>query len=75
MKQKIYIASVLSAAMFLAACEGDDGINGTDGANGTDGFNSLIATFPRATLPASVAAWRQTAVSILTAMTFWMQAK
>ncbi len=43
MKQKIYIASVLSAAMFLAACEGDDGINGTDGANGTDGFNSLIA--------------------------------
>ena len=43
MKQRIYVASMLSAALFLAACEGDDGINGTDGADGTDGFNSLIA--------------------------------
>ncbi|MGI9233960.1 MAG: DUF4397 domain-containing protein [Woeseiaceae bacterium] len=43
MKHQFYVASVLSAAMFLAACEGDDGTNGTNGADGTDGFNSLIA--------------------------------
>ena len=44
-KQGLMLA-VLSAAMFLAACEGDDGANGTNGtkgADGSDGFNSLIA--------------------------------
>jgi hypothetical protein len=44
-KQGLMLA-VLSAAMFLAACEGDDGANGTNGTNGadgSDGFNSLIA--------------------------------
>jgi len=40
MKKQIYIASMLSAAMFLAACDGDDGANGT---NGASGFNSLVA--------------------------------
>jgi hypothetical protein len=43
MKKKVYVASVLSAAVFLAACEGDDGTNGIDGIDGADGFNSLIA--------------------------------
>jgi len=43
MRKQIYVASLLSAAVFLAACEGDDGTNGVDGADGTDGFNSLIA--------------------------------
>ncbi len=46
MKKQVYAVSLLSAAMFLAACEGDDGINGidgSDGADGADGFNSLIA--------------------------------
>ncbi len=45
MKSKAYAATVLSAAIFLAACEGDDGrdgTNGTNGADGSDGFNSLI---------------------------------
>jgi len=47
MKKNIYLATVISAAVFLAACEGDDGMNGIDGANGangTDGLNSLVAT-------------------------------
>ena len=46
MKKQMYVASLLSAAVFLAACEGSDGINGRDGVNGADGadgFNSLIA--------------------------------
>lgn len=46
MKKQVYAVSVLSAALFLAACEGDDGangINGVDGTDGADGFNSLIA--------------------------------
>ncbi|MCH5377948.1 MAG: DUF4397 domain-containing protein, partial [Planctomycetes bacterium] len=43
MKKQVYAATLLSAAIFLAACEGDDGLNGTDGADGADGFNSLIA--------------------------------
>ena len=43
MKKQVYVASVLSAAVFLAACEGDDGINGVDGVDGANGFNSLIA--------------------------------
>jgi hypothetical protein len=46
MKKNVYALTVLSAAMFLAACEGDDGIDGADGADGSDGsdgFNSLIA--------------------------------
>ena len=44
MKKQIYLATVVSASIFLAACEGDDGLNGTNGANGTDGINSLVAT-------------------------------
>ena len=44
MKKQAYLATVVSAAIFLAACEGDDGINGVDGANGDDGVNSLVAT-------------------------------
>jgi hypothetical protein len=47
MKKQAYVATILSAAVFLAACEGDDGLNGIDGANGangSDGFNSLVAT-------------------------------
>ena len=47
MKRNAYALTVLSAAMFLAACEGDDGINGLDGTNGADGadgFNALVAT-------------------------------
>jgi len=47
MKKQAYVATVLSAAIFLAACEGDDGLNGTDGVNGADGangLNSLVAT-------------------------------
>jgi hypothetical protein len=44
MKKQIYLATVVSASIFLAACEGDDGLNGTNGANGTDGLNSLVAT-------------------------------
>ena len=49
MNKQFYVLSVLSAAMLLAACEGDDGTNGTngtngvDGSDGADGFNSLIA--------------------------------
>ena len=43
MKKQIYVASMLSAAMFLAACDGDDGANGTNGTNGASGFNSLVA--------------------------------
>ena len=47
MRKSTYIFGVLSAAMLIAACEGDDGsdgTNGTDGADGADGFNSLVAT-------------------------------
>ena len=47
MRTQLNAAALLSAALFLAACEGDDGINGTngaDGADGADGFNSLVAT-------------------------------
>jgi len=47
MKKQAYVAAVLSAAVFLAACEGDDGLNGidgADGADGSDGINSLVAT-------------------------------
>ena len=44
MKKQIYAATVLSAAMLLAACDGDDGLDGTDGMDGADGFNSLVAT-------------------------------
>jgi hypothetical protein len=43
MKKQLYAATMVSAAMFLAACEGDDGLNGIDGTDGADGFNSLIA--------------------------------
>ena len=43
MKKQAYVATVLSAAIFLAACEGDDGLDGLDGSDGTDGFNALVA--------------------------------
>ena len=43
MKQQIYFAGVLSAAMLLAACDGDDGLDGADGIDGEDGFNALVA--------------------------------
>ncbi|MBT8108617.1 MAG: DUF4397 domain-containing protein [Gammaproteobacteria bacterium] len=46
MKKQAYAVSMLSAALFLAACDGKDGVNGIDGANGLDGdngFNTLIA--------------------------------
>lgn len=46
MRNSKYVVTALSAALFLAACEGDDGMDGMDGANGADGedgFNSLIA--------------------------------
>ena len=46
MKKQAYAVSMLSAALFLAACDGKDGVNGQDGANGLDGddgFNSLVA--------------------------------
>lgn len=43
MKKQIYVATLPSPAVFLAACEGDDGINGLDGVDGADGFNSLSA--------------------------------
>ena len=39
----MYAVTALSAALFLAACSGDDGRDGVDGADGSDGFNSLIA--------------------------------
>jgi hypothetical protein len=46
MNKYSHVALLATATLFLAACEGDDGIdgaNGADGANGTDGFNSLVA--------------------------------
>ena len=52
MKKQAFVVATLTAALFLAACEGDDGINGVDGADGADGangadgadgFNSLVA--------------------------------
>lgn len=44
MSTNFKIAGFLTAAVLLAACEGDDGANGVDGADGTDGLNSLVAT-------------------------------
>ena len=41
MKQKIYAATLVSAAFVLAACS--DGSDGADGMDGADGFDSLIA--------------------------------
>lgn len=46
MKRQFYAVSVLSAALLLSACDGDDGAAGQDGADGMDGmdgFNSLVA--------------------------------
>jgi hypothetical protein len=46
MNKQGFSVAILSAALFLAACEGDDGVDGADGSNGadgSDGFNSLIA--------------------------------
>jgi len=42
-KTRKYLVAAVSAAIFLAGCEGDDGADGTNGANGADGFNSLVA--------------------------------
>jgi trimeric autotransporter adhesin len=42
MKKKLATIGVLSAAILLAACEGDDGRDGAAGAPGADGFNSLL---------------------------------
>ena len=47
MNKKFALSTVLSAGLFLAACDGDNGANGTngaDGADGSDGFNSLVLT-------------------------------
>jgi trimeric autotransporter adhesin len=44
MKQPIYLATLLTASLFLAACDGDNGMDGMNGSNGTDGLNSLVAT-------------------------------
>lgn len=47
MRKQLNAVAILSAAFFLAACEGDDGTNGANGSNGadgTDGLNSLVAT-------------------------------
>ena len=44
MNKKFALTAVASTGLFLAACDGDDGINGLAGADGTDGFNSLVAT-------------------------------
>lgn len=49
MKSVFQVAVLASAALFLAACEGDDGRDGADGAdgasgsNGINGLNSLVA--------------------------------
>lgn len=46
MNKQFYAVTLLSATMFLAACEGDDGsdgLNGQNGADGADGFNTLIS--------------------------------
>jgi len=43
------VALIATTTLFLAACEGDDGLDGADGTNGTDGadglngLNSLVA--------------------------------
>ena len=45
MRKNIYTVSILSTAMFLAACEdGNDGASGADGMDGTYGLNALVAT-------------------------------
>lgn len=44
MNKKFALSTVLSAGVFLAACDGDNGFNGTDGVDGDDGFNSLVST-------------------------------
>lgn len=77
MKHQIYVASMLSAALFLAACEGDDGLAGTNGTNGTDGFNSLIAfrEIPKGDAECLGGAGQLTAVLIRIAMTFSTPAK
>jgi hypothetical protein len=48
MKKQLYIASLLSAALIISACDGSDGANGIDGqdgangADGSDGYDSLV---------------------------------
>ena len=44
MKKQAYVATLVSAAIFLAACEGSDGLDGIIGVDGADGLNSLVAT-------------------------------
>ncbi len=45
MRKNIYTVAILSAAVFLAACEdGNNGQDGMDGTNGTNGLNALVAT-------------------------------
>lgn len=46
MKKFSHVALLATTALFLAACEGDDGnngLNGADGDNGMDGLNSLVS--------------------------------
>ena len=43
MNNKLYAVTALGAALFLAGCDGDDGLTGADGMDGMDGFNSLVA--------------------------------
>jgi len=43
MQKQIYVATMLAASVFLAACDdGADGANGVNGAPGIDGLNSLV---------------------------------
>lgn len=44
MSKHLATFGVLSAAVLLTACSGDDGRDGTAGAAGADGFNSLVVT-------------------------------
>lgn len=43
MKNFSRITLLAAAGLFLAACEGDDGLDGTNGLDGSDGFNALTA--------------------------------
>ena len=43
MKTFSKVALLATTTMFLAACEGDDGLDGVDGADGTDGLNTVVA--------------------------------
>jgi hypothetical protein len=43
MKTFSKVALLATTTMFLAACEGDDGLDGIDGADGTNGLNTVVA--------------------------------